>query len=120
MALKAMILNSRGCSLSKNCILGILEVCFGKKKIFLYNIIGKIVCVRTKCFYFILKKYLEIYLNLFIEKVWAFLTLFFFTTKKNYKCKLKSFYIYIYIYNKKNQKLHVLINNNIFFIITKD
>jgi len=29
-------------------------------------------------------------------------------------------FLYIYIYNKKNHKLHVLINNNIFFIITKD
>ena len=48
-----------------------------------------------KCFYFILRKYLKIYLNLFIQKVDRGIlnSLLFFITKENNKCKLN--YIYI-------------------------
>jgi hypothetical protein len=70
MALRALILNMRVCYLSKNCIMGILEVSFVKKKeVSRYNIRGKIVSVRSKFFYFILITYLKICLNLFIQKI---------------------------------------------------
>jgi hypothetical protein len=57
MASRALILKWRGCSLSRNCIVGILEVFLWKNKreVSRYNIRGKIVSVISKFFYFILK-----------------------------------------------------------------
>jgi hypothetical protein len=40
--------------------------CEKKREVSRYNIIGKIIYVRSKFFYFILKKNLKIYLNLFV------------------------------------------------------